>query len=209
MSELYSHAGISIHHGDCRDILPTLGAFDLLLTDPPFGIDYESTFNPRGKITGDDGSLDLGFLFARGRHQCIFGANNFPHLLPFGGRWLCWDKRVVEAADRMKGSPFELAWTNRDHGFDWMIRLMHGGVVNDDGGKRFHPTQKPKRLWAEIIRRFRIIDPTIKRVIDPFVGSGGSLIAAKEAGLEAVGIEIEERYCHVAAQRLSQELLAI
>ena len=104
----------------------------------------------------------------------------------------------------MLGSPFELAWRNIDHGYDTMIRLMHGGVVNADrDGKRFHPTQKPAQLMIRIMKLY----PGAETICDPFMGSGTTLVAAKQLGRKAIGIEIEEKYCEIAVRRLSQEML--
>ena len=105
----------------------------------------------------------------------------------------------------MLGSPFELAWSNQTIGFDRMIRVLHGGVVNADGGKRVHPTQKPLAVFRQIILWYSDEGCT---VLDPFMGSGTTLRAAKDLGRKAIGIEIEERYCEIAAQRMSQSVLA-
>lgn len=208
----YSHNGITIYHGDSRLIVPTLELPDLVLTDPPYGIGYKGNqISIRNRVgigavdmIGDSEAMDLRFVLELACDVVSFGANNYPDQLPHRGRWICWDKRVLERADRMIGSPFELAWRNVDHGSDVMIRIMHGGVVNADGhGPRLHPTQKPLRLMTRILSLY----PKARRVLDPFMGSGTTLRACKDAGLEAVGIEIEERYCEVAANRLAQEVL--
>jgi DNA modification methylase len=129
----------------------------------------------------------------------VFGANNFPEQLPYNGKWICWDKRVNSNADRMLGSPFELAWDNRTSGFDRIYRVMHGGVVNSDGGKRFHPTQKPILLFEKILEDYTNLHDLI---LDPFCGSGTTCIAAKKLGRRYIGIEISEEYCQIARERL-------
>ena len=208
----YEHGGITIYHGDCREILPELVTPDLIITDPPYGINYRgNTLSIRKKvgigkveIVGDDKEPELGFVLNMSCDVVAFGANNYPRQLPHRGRWICWDKRVDPKADKMLGSPFELAWRNVDHGFDKMIRIMHGGVVNADGrGKRYHPTQKPISLITRIIQMY----PSAIYIADPFMGSGTTLRAAKDLGRKAIGIEIEERYCEIAANRLRQEVL--
>jgi site-specific DNA-methyltransferase (adenine-specific) len=210
----YQDDRVTIYHGDCRLIWPQLPRFDLLLTDPPYGIDFNATkqnlpgATERKNIEGDNDVSTARWLFGMLWHvndAVIFGANCFPHLLPHRGRWICWDKRLTEAADKMLGSPFELAWCNRTSGFDKILRKLHGGVVNADGGKRVHPTQKPSGLFSQIISDdFYVKSNTI---IDPFMGSGSVLLAAKIEGKTAIGIEIEERYCEAAAKRLTQGVL--
>jgi site-specific DNA-methyltransferase (adenine-specific) len=211
----YQDEAVTIYHGDCREILPKLAPFDLLLTDPPYGInaeDFRATLpDTKGKtfvraIHGDDGLQSAEFIMRWIEHNqqaVIWGANNFPKLLPHKGRWLCWDKRLTEPADKMLGSAFELAWENRKSGFDAMLRVLHGGVVNADGGKRFHPTQKPVTLFRKVLGRYS----KAEAIIDPFAGSGTTGVAAKLEGRKATLIELDERYCEIAANRLSQGVL--
>ena len=198
-----------IYHADCRNVEITNFGADLLLTDPPYGISYEhpATKGKWNQIENDDSLIVAEWVVSRSmmfKDAVIFGANYFPELLPHRGRWVCWDKRITEAADKMLGSPFELAWMNKTSGFDVMIRKLHGGVVNADGGKRIHPTQKPSGLFRQIIER---VAPEANCVVDPFMGSGSVLLASKLEGKKAIGIEIEEKYCEGAAKRLEQGVL--
>ena len=204
--------GIVIYNADCRDILPHLPKVDLVLTDPPYGIDYNPTFkkwngdkSSHKKIHGDNHPFDPSFLVALGGDQVIWGGDYWHNILPLGG-WFVWDKRCSEKADKMFGLPIEMAWTTRPGRA--IIRLLHGGLVNDDSlsglaDPRHHPTQKPVRLMSWCLSFF----PEAKTVLDPFMGSGTTLVAAKNLGLKAIGIEIEERYCEIAARRLSQGML--
>ena len=205
----YQDDAVTLYNTDCRELLPLLGKFDLLLTDPPYGINWRGSNASTVKwepIQNDENTNIVAELFkwVLNFEDCvIFGANCFPHLLPHRGRWLCWDKRLTVDADKMLGSPFELAWESRVSGFDVMERVLHGGVVNADGGKRMHPTQKPVTLMRRVIARYK----KSQTIFDPFAGSGTTLVAAKLEGRKAVGIEISERYCEIAAKRLSQQLL--
>jgi site-specific DNA-methyltransferase (adenine-specific) len=208
----YEEDGIVIYHGDCRYILPHLPKVDLVLTDPPYGINAVNRHQPGATqyaaIVGDDAIMDLRFIFAIGTAQVVFGANKFPDQLPHMGRWLVWDKRVDSRADAMLGSPIELAWTSRLSGFDWICRIQHGGVVNADRNEsvqRFHPTQKPVGLMSWTISKY----PDAPTILDPFMGSGTTLRAAKDLGRKAIGIEIEEKYCEIAVKRLAQEVLPL
>jgi site-specific DNA-methyltransferase (adenine-specific) len=211
----FHNDSITLYHGDCQVLLPQLNFTGLLLTDPPYGIDLSAkdastriryknvtsdtaTFS---KIQNDSGTLDLTFLFQYGYPQVIFGANNFPNIVPFDPKkdgWIVWDKRLTEKADKMIGSPFELAVVRGKRLYKF-VRLLHGGVVNADGWgvKRVHPTQKPVTLMSRVMKYFPRLD-----VLDPFAGSGSTLLAAQADSRKAIGIELEERYCEIAATRL-------
>lgn len=211
----YQDEYVTLYHGDCRELLPLMPKVDLVLTDPPYGIGYDTAKankpnQKQFKVIVNDDSFELAKAVISWRSDnpmVIFGAINFPKLLPSKGRWICWDKRCSEKADKMLGSPFELAWSNRKSGYDRMYRILHGGVVNANGrGPRFHPTEKP------IVLMQRIIEQDYKNaevILDPFAGSGTTLIAVKRLGKKAIGIEIEEKYCEVAAKRLRQEVLGL
>jgi site-specific DNA-methyltransferase (adenine-specific) len=213
MKPYYERGGITIYHGDCRDVLDVViptESVDLVLTDPPYGINWTGHGGSHvqwQRIVGDDGGgLDLRFMLTLQCSVVAFGATCYPSQLPHRGRWICWDKRVDPDCDRMLGAPFEMAWTNATSGFDRIYRIMHGGVVNaNGGGKRVHPTEKPVDLMRRIIRDY----PPARLVLDPFMGSGTTLRAAKDMGRQAIGIEIDEYYCELAAQRLEQGVLPL
>ena len=212
MAPYYEDDAVTIYHGDCREILPTLD-FDVIVTEPPYGTDYLSKKHSRQQsehksIIGDTNSDLARWLIAQHpTPMLVFGVNHFPDCLPVPGRWICWDKRVVESADRMLGSPFELAWINtKQDKAGYMIRLQHGGIVNADkhNEKRKHPTQKPVKLMTRCLGYMP--DGVI---LDPFMGSGTTLRAAKDLERKAIGIEIEERYCEIAVERLAQGVLSL
>lgn len=207
MRPYHSERGIEIYHGDCREILPDLRKgvrIDAVVSDPPYGIDLDgpgcNTHNKNRAIVGDGEPFEPAFLFGIGT-LVLWGGNNFADQLPIGG-WLCWDKRVVESADVIRGSPFELAWVNDRSKFK-LYRLQHCGAINADAANtpRWHPTQKPVRLMTSVLRDF-----PADLLCDPFMGSGSTLLGAKLLGRAAIGIEIEEKYCEIAAKRLSQEV---
>jgi len=208
----YQDDYVTLYHADCREVLPLLEPVDLVLTDPPYGIGWAGHSGSDIKwqaIANDQSTNVVKALFewlAPSQNAVIFGANCFPDLLPHRGRWLCWDKRCSEKADKMLGSPFELAWVNKTSGFDSMFRVLHGGVVNKNGGKRIHPTEKPITLMSQIIQ---VLYPESLTILDPFAGSGTTLRAAKDLRRRCIGIEIEEKYCEVAANRLRQEVLGL
>ena len=197
-----------LYLGDAREILPTLQA-DAVVTDPPYGIGYDpSRYTSNGgsfdeSVIGDDVDFDPAPITGLKIPFIIWGGNNFAHLLPPCG-WLVWDKRGHAKADFIFGSVFELAMTSERKRFE-MLRLPHFGYVNADGGgvKRVHPTQKPQALMEWCLGFL----PDAKTILDPFMGSGTTLVAAKNLGRKAIGIEIEESYCEIAANRLEQGVL--
>ena len=207
----YQDDHATIYHADARELVPQL-EFDVVVTDPPYGINYKQTIKGATDykmIVGDE-NTDLARWIIKEIHpkpMLVFGINHFADCLPVAGRWICWDKRVIESADKMLGSPFELAWINtREDKAGYMIRLQHGGIVNADkhNEKRFHPTQKPVKLLR------RCIDYMPEGVIiDPFMGSGTTLRAAKDLNRQSIGVEIDEQYCEIAARRLAQEVLPL
>lgn len=199
---------VTLHLGDCLEVMPTLaaGSIDAVITDPPYGIGWEGHNGSDREwriLSNDDGSLDLRQILAMPCLVIAFGANCYPEQLPHRGRWLCWDKRIVEKSDRMLGSPFELAWMNKTSGFDRMYRVMHGGVVNADGGnaKRVHPTQKPLTLMKRLILDYTQPGDT---VLDPFMGSGTTGVACVKTGRNFIGIEIDPTYYAIAQRRIEQ-----
>ena len=199
-----------LYHGDCLEIMPELEPVDLVLTDPPYGINYQGCNESKRKglgvihngIIGDENLMDLRSILNMQCDVVSFGANKYPEQLPHKGRWICWDKRVLKVSDKMFGVPFELAWTNAKTGLDIMIRIMHGGVVNSDGGKREHPTQKPTALMLRILNE---IYTKSQLILDPFLGSGTTAIACERLKRKWIGIEIEEKYCEIAAKRIEAE----
>ena len=208
MKPYYEHAGITIYHGDCRDILPALPMVDLVLTDPPYGIGRDgqkmSTGGHGGRKAYDFGGWDstrpdadvFGLLLKAGLSHVIWGGNYFADLLPPRSGWLVWDK-----GQRIKQSDGELAWTSEDRAL--RIYELNRVALMMDGAE--HPTQKPVALIRWCIWFF----PDAQTILDPFVGSGTTLVAAKNEGRRAIGIEIEERYCEIAAKWLSQEVLPL
>jgi len=197
----------TLYLGDCLEVLPTIGTVDAVVSDPPYGIDYQSTLVKLGareytKIAGDAVAIDLRWMLQMPCPVLSFGANNFPDQLPHRGRWLCWDKRTIDgAADAMLGSPMELAWANKTTGYGKIVRVLHGGVVNADGGARVHPTQKPIRVMEESILWAARDAETI---LDPFMGSGTTGVACANLGRKFIGIEIETRYFDISCKRIEQ-----
>lgn len=205
----------TIYQGDSRELLDQVGRVGVsaIVTDPPYGINYEaSRYETKksetafsGVITGDANEFDPAHLLTLDVPKVLWGGNNFAHQLPPGG-WLCWDKRVGAGADRMFGAPFEMAWCSDRAKFK-MLRCQHGGVVNADGHgiKRVHPTQKPIRVMEWCMADVLKLKPD-SLVLDPYCGSGTTGVACIRLGHRFIGIEIEEKFCKVAVDRIKQEL---
>lgn len=210
---------MTLHHGDCFDLLDQIhDETCVYVTDPPYGIEaVQNREHPNalqwGNIQGDENESSVArFLnhlsLSDNPPAVVWGANNFPQLLPFPGRWICWDKRTDRRADKMLGWPFELAWSNTT-GYGIMLRCQHGGVLNVNSDKvharRSHPTEKPVPMLVELLETLKL--PKNATIVDPFAGSGSTLRAAKELGYNSIGVEIEERYCVAAERALAQETL--
>jgi site-specific DNA-methyltransferase (adenine-specific)/modification methylase len=192
----------TLYLGDCAEILPTLGHFDAVVTDPPYGIDYDPSQykgNFKDKIFNDDKEFNPIFLLNISKNIILWGANNYTKNLPKGG-WLCWDKRTNEASDGVLGSPFELAWHNNPKKYK-IARIQHCGVINADGAglKRDHPTQKPIRLMEWCID---LLPKNVETIIDPFMGSGTTGIACVNMKKQFVGIEKDQKYFDIDCKRI-------
>lgn len=213
MSPYYDHGGITIYHGDCREILPSLGRFDLLLTDPPYGIALDTANRARGRglravckdhlpVHGDSEPFEPGHLFGVANGSILWGANHYADRLPASPMWLAWD-RVTGTSD---ATDMELAWVN-GHRYKTIRLFRHQwcGVLraSENAARVLHPTQKPVALMSWCLGFF----PEAKTVIDPYMGSGPVAKACKDRGLRYVGIELVEKYCETAAKRLAQETL--
>ena len=212
MKPYYEHNGITIYHGDCREIVPELAFAGLVLTDPPYGIGHATDYASRGRdvlthatdyapVFGDDQPFDPTWLLEVGAARVLWGANYFANKLPVMSGWLVWDK---ERPDTLDQATCELAWTDCVKGCRRFRYLWHGMMRAGDD-VLCHPTQKPVALmrWCMNLRWTE----QYASVLDPYMGSGTTLRAAKDCGKSAIGIEISEEYCEIAAKRLAQETL--
>jgi DNA modification methylase len=234
MKPYYADADVTLYHGDCRDILPHLdaGSVDLLLVDPPYGGEWKGRERTLlagfDVLTGDDGSLPIVAVLApalralrRGRHVYCFGARDFA-TLPIGATSeLIWDKGIVGLGDlslpwgpqheRILFGVYDHSKSNRDNGMGRLTaRLRRGSVLRSQrahsGAVNRHPTEKPVDILRQMIESSTLLGET---VLDPCAGSGSTLVAARLEGRTAIGVEIEERYCEVAADRLRQQQLPL
>lgn len=194
----------TLYLGDCMDLLPLIGKVDAVITDPPYGIGASAGTGKYGRLkvekTGDYGWDDeipddglLLAVLAAGERAVIFGGNYFP--LPPSRNFLVWDKGAG-----FKGRDFaecEMAWCSWDGNARVLTRdpLARGDYKNKE-----HPTQKPIAVmqWA-------ILHAGMANVIlDPFMGSGSTGVAALQLGRKFIGIERDERYFEIACRRIEQ-----
>lgn len=195
----YSEAGIEIWCGDCHEVIPTLPKVDLVLTDPPYGVgkNYESYCDTYDSLTELIACLGQ---FPKRIITC--GVNNiwrYPE-----AEWvLCWWKPNGMTRSRVANANV------------WEPILVYGcGYVFGTDGKEIctspqnngHPCPKPLKLFHWLIEK---ASKENQLILDPFMGSGTTLVAAKLLGRRAIGIEIEERYCEIAARRLAQGVLPL
>jgi len=191
----YEEPGITIYHADCRDILPLLPKIDLVLTDPPYPtwMVIEYRFEPS----------TIKCLSRFDCRQYVFWTPAVPFPLTYSGKRI-WDKRVGTATqyeeiyERNNASGYKL---HRHHSmgcFSSVSARMTGEIISG------HPSQKPLKLIIELI-----VTTEAQLILDPFMGSGTTLVAAKQLGRRAIGIEIEEKYCRIAVGRLRQAVLPL
>lgn len=210
MKPYYQDDAVTIYHGDCAEVLPQLDRVDLVLTDPPYGIgkwNHTGGNSLRAHEVAEINEWDsapsgdlLRAVVAHGDHAVVWGGNYFAAELGSFRSPLIWDKAI-------RGMHFadgELAWTSFDYG---SLRILGCSIASSEvKGKRLHPTQKPVAVMAWSIQQVR---PFPQTILDPFMGAGATLVAAKSLGCKAIGIEVKERYCEMAASRCAQEVLAV
>lgn len=208
----YDHAGITIYHGDCRDILPDLPPVDLVLTDPPYGKLLKNHSagkhrRPAPYLIVGDNSSDVGELVINYFHEHPIMVFASP-LHTWSGSWgqvLVWDKGPAVGG----GGDYRKYWK---FSFELILTARLGVLCgerdqailkywNSPTNSSLHIAQKPIKLI-----RYLISKTMFQTILDPFMGSGTTLVAAKQLNRKAIGIEIEEKYCQIAVERLSQEV---
>jgi DNA modification methylase len=210
MSPYYQDEFATIYHGDCRSILPSLGRFDLCLTDPPYGIAHSSNYVAptttaiwmNSEIANDSTTSVRDEVISMFDEWACFGSHKTEPPKCTRGM-IVWDKGPASGMGDLS-FPWKVSyefiyiagigWSgSRDEG---VIKGKH--IVTRASMGRSHPNEKPVSLISYLISKH-----TCETIIDPFMGSGTTLVAAKQLGRKSVGIELEERYCEIAANRLA------
>jgi DNA modification methylase len=210
----------TLYLGDCRDILPMLPKVDAVITDPPYGIGESSKkvasrqrggnlgtlLGYKGKAMADQkdyGHFDwdqsppakslIDAIRSASTWQAFFGGNYFE--LPPTSCWLVWDKLNGDN----DFADCELTWTNWPKAVR-RIQWRWNGMIRQGNEERFHPTQKPLGVMAWVID----LCPKADTILDPFMGSGTTGVAAIQMGRKFIGIEREPRYFDIARKRIEQ-----
>ena len=208
MKPYYDHAGITIYHGDCRDVDLPIGGIDLVVTDPPYLKEFIDLY-------ADLGRLAAAALKPGGFCYAYCGAYFLPEVIalmvpPLRWFWLfnikhnggaprVWSRRLMVTSKPVivctAGDPEvdSLEWCANDH-------------TSEVADKDYHEWGQSASFVQKQIGLRTMPGET---VLDPFMGSGTTLRAAKDLGRRAIGIEIEERYCEIAAKRMAQEVLPL
>jgi DNA modification methylase len=197
--------GVTLYLGDCREILPTLGKIDAVVTDPPYGInaarirksekngwrDYDAPGWDKERPPAE--LIEL--IVRAGRHSIVWGGNYFTDSLPPSSKWLSWDKGQTD----FSLADFELAWCSFDGA---ARRIDYPRALAMLDGKE-HPTQKPIEVMKWCIEK---LPDGCSTILDPFMGSGTTGVAAVKLGRKFIGIEIEPKYFDIACRRISEAL---
>jgi DNA modification methylase len=230
MKPYYQHAGITIYHGDNRELLPEL-ACDVIFADPPYGVGLEAK---RAKQRGGGVSIREGTYEVRHGEFWFYDTPEYVSVVVVPIIEQCRSKANAVALTPgtrnmwMYHPPDDMGcfYSGAGTGMGkWGFTCCHpilyygndpylansmgsrpnscGQTYPNDANEVAHPCAKPIRMMMWLVNRVTLEGGTI---IDPFTGSGAILLAAKELRRKAIGIEIEEKYCEIAAKRLSQEV---
>lgn len=209
-SPYFSADGVEIYHGDCRQILPQLEQADAILTDPPYGLGKATEKAAYESFSDDENEVKslVDFVLASGKADRIV-------MTPGQKMMFKYKEPSAVGAFYYPAGSGSCSWGfvgwqpifyyGKDPRLqDGKGRAMNSFSSTEAAEKNGHPCPKPVTQWAKLLLRVTREGETI---IDPFMGSGTTLVCAREHGRKCIGIEIEEKYCEIAANRLSQTLL--
>lgn len=212
----YDRDGITIYNADCREVLPQLGAFGALITDPPYGCKRPSQRAGKRRDIEGNTSVDASWLqnVKISDRGCAYVFSCWEVLehwkQPIAAKWnlrscIVWDKLIHGLSDPKTcfAPRYELCLFAACGRHELKGARPADVIAVPRANETGHPYEKPVALIRKLIDISR---PT--SIVDPFCGSGASLVAAKLEGIQAVGIEISEEYCRMAVSRLKQNTLA-
>lgn len=198
-------------NGDCLEEMKKIpdGSIDLVLTDPPYGISFDTNYKRftggaadsrlwDSKVLNDEKPFDPTPFLNLAKTVILFGANNYSDKLPQGS-WIVWDKRYKQKP--LMTSDAEVAWCSRGHGVYVFNHYWDGFMKESERGvKRVHPTQKPVKLFEFLLEKYSKQGET---VFDPFMGSGTTGVACKNLNRNFIGIELDPEYYQIAQARIN------
>lgn len=189
MKPTWEREGVQLYLGDCLSILPTLGKVDAVVTDPPYGMnkgEWDASIPEWMPLVGD---MPVATFCG------VVGMRDYP-TPDWIGAWV--REASTQRNGRLRG------FNNWEPILFYNIESLLNDVIREPNihEETGHPTTKPTRLMMRLVERM-----DANTILDPFMGSGTTLVAAKLEGRRAIGIEIEERYCEIAAKRLAQGVL--
>lgn len=203
---------IKLIHGDCLEEMKKIpdGSIDLVLTDPPYGVNackgvggYGTSKTDKHYTGGWDKTRPSKGYFDEilriSKQAVIFGGNYFADLLPLGKHWIVWDKKG-DIAFQNPYSDCELIWTNVKKNTVKKYVFKQQGFIKDTKDIRVHPTQKPSELVQQLLETYSTDGDT---VLDPFMGSGTTGVACKNLNRNFIGIELEQEYYEIALKRIN------
>ncbi len=214
MTEVTFRGGdIRLMLGDCREIVPSLTKPDAIVCDPPYGISYNPSGKPKGfkgsnlrlkktftktdRVIGDDEAFDPSLLLSVGVPTILWGGNHYASKLPDSSAWLIWDKRCGFTTNDF--ADCEMAWSNIRQPARLLNHFWNGAIKDSEKGiARVHPTQKPVVLMEWCLG----FVPQAETILDAYLGSGTTGVAAVKLGRRFIGIEIEPRYFDIACRRI-------
>ena len=200
----------TLYLGDCLEIMPELGKVDAVVTDPPYGIRYDvkaalSSGKKSGRGFGFKSEYRATDWDSQPAHDAVAKAVSLSHsAIVFGGNyyelpasscWLVWDKETNGAF-----ADCELAWTNLDQPVRRIRHMWNGGIRKGHEPRHGHPTQKPVALMEWCLGFL----PDARTVLDPFMGSGTTLVACAKMGRKGIGIELDPDYFDIACRRVEE-----
>lgn len=216
MKPYYKDDWVTLYHGDCLELADVWTGADVLVTDPPYGMDYQGFGGRKGEPRRNEGRLTVaGDRTALARDSALSAWGNRPALV--FGKW---------TIDRPMNTKMRLVWDKTPCGFMGDLKMPWGGadeeiyvlgsgfvgkrqdnilryqtLMSSDARRPDHPTPKPVGLMEHLVERC----PPEWVIADPFAGSGTTLLAARNLGRKVIGVELEEKYCELIAKRLSQQ----
>ncbi len=204
----YDQDGITLYHGDSSELLPMMPKVDLVITDPPYGMSFQSNYRMKKhkRIANDDQlPLDLIWLAIHKAKAAAYVFCRWDNIaaMPQPKSVVAWVKNNWSMGDlaHEHGRQWEACcfYAKESHEF---VKRIPDVIHADRTENALHPTEKPVGLIGQLIAA-----NVGETILDPFSGSGTTLLAAKLAGKRAIGIELEEKYCETTANRLAQGVL--